>query len=81
MRRPDTYSVRLAPGLADRLRVIARAEGRSVTYLVGAAVWEWLERHRGGPPACTRCGQRIVDPAASCSAAFGGVPCSAPSET
>ena len=77
MTRRDTYAVRIAPGQAARLREIARAEGRTVSFLVRAAIFEWLERRRR--PACTRCGRAVLDATTLCAAAFG-VPCSPPEE-
>jgi hypothetical protein len=33
-------------GVADRLRLLARSEGRKVQWLADLALREWLDRHK-----------------------------------
>ena len=51
-RRPNnrTYqypvtNINVSDGVAERLRQVARAEGRKVQWLADVALKEWLDRH------------------------------------
>ncbi len=42
---PVTHLV-VTDGVADRLRLLARSEGRKVQWLADLALREWLDRHK-----------------------------------